>query len=380
MHDDKHANHDAIWLRRAARLALRGHGGAEPNPLVGCVIVADSQTLVGWGYHRTFGGPHAEVEALHRAGNKSRGAIVYVTLEPCTHTGKTGPCADALIKAGVKRVVIGRRDTTAEARGGAVQLQNAGIEITWHDTIFDVRRVSDPFFHRIETNLPWVITKWAQTLDGRIATSTGDSKWISCERSRRMVHRERGRVDVLLTGVGTVLRDDPLLTARHGQLRRIARRVILDPHLLTPIDSQIVQTARDMPVTFFCTQDTYSSRPKSLAAFKQSGAEVIALPGTDGIPIRLVLEQLVEKYNAATVLVEAGAGVLSRLFNEKLVNEAWVFIAPRLLGDTQSMPVLQGRSIATIAEGIRLQLLDDRRRNDDIVLRYSVAEGAKAPQ
>jgi len=193
-----------MLLDRAVRLASRGHGGAEPNPMVGCVIVDPEGRVVGEGFHARCGGPHAEIEALRAAGGRARGATAVVTLEPCAHRGRTGPCADALIEAGVARVLYAVPDPNPIARGGAARLREAGIaaERVRHAGADELAR---PFVKRMTTGLPWVSAKWAQSLDGAIALASGESKWISGGRSRAMVHRERGRVDAILTGIGTVL-------------------------------------------------------------------------------------------------------------------------------------------------------------------------------
>ena len=240
---------DLRYLHIAARLALRGHGGTEPNPIVGCLIVSPRDEIVGWGYHRQCGQAHAEVHALGRAGPRAAGATAYITLEPCNHFGRTPPCTEALIKAGVAKVVIARRDPNPIAAGGLDRLREAGIEVVIADDCELAMRITDGFARRVRSGLPWVIAKWAQTLDGRIATGSGESRWISNEASRRMVHRERGRVDAILTGIGTVLSDDPLLTARDVRIRRVARRIVIDPHLKTPLDAKLVQTADRFPTT-----------------------------------------------------------------------------------------------------------------------------------
>ncbi|MFM9180344.1 MAG: bifunctional diaminohydroxyphosphoribosylaminopyrimidine deaminase/5-amino-6-(5-phosphoribosylamino)uracil reductase RibD, partial [Phycisphaerales bacterium] len=194
----------ARWMAHAARIAWRGHGGAEPNPMVGCVIVAAGGQLVAEGHHRRCGGPHAEVEALRRAGIAARGATAVVTLEPCNHHGRTGPCSMALREAGVARVLYGCADPTPTAAGGAETLRRHGIDAE-HLPHPDAARVTAPFLHRVRTGRPWVIAKWAESADGRIATRPGEPRWISGARSRAMVHRERARVDAVLTGMGTVM-------------------------------------------------------------------------------------------------------------------------------------------------------------------------------
>lgn len=324
------------------------------------------------GHHERFGSPHAEVMALRRAGSSARGGTLYVTLEPCAHSGKTPPCVDAILAAGISRVVFSQVDPHPSARDGARILREAGITVervlSPHAT-----DISAPFVHRIETGLPWVIAKWAQTVDGRIATRSGESRWISNPASRRLVHRERGRVDAVLTGIGTILADDPLLTARDVRIRRIARRVIVDPNLRTPMDCAVVRTARQAPVTVFCLSGALDQAPERAADLCAAGVEVIGLPMVDDdVPLAPMLRELVRRHQTATVLVESGAGLLGRLFRKHLVNAAWVFIAPTLLGDEHALPCVRGIDVHDLASGTRLALQQVTRRRGDVILRYRV--------
>lgn len=353
---------DRGYMEMAARLALRGRGGAEPNPLVGCVIVSGDGRVVGWGYHRRCGEDHAEVAALRRAGARARGATAYVTLEPCNHHGRTGPCSEALIEAGVARVAFARADPTPGSAGGAGRLREAGVEVEQVDDVPAAAAVSDPYVHRIRRGLPWVTAKWAQTLDGCIANRAGESKWISNEASRNLVHLERGRTDAIMTGIGTVRADDPLLTARGRRRRRVARRVIVDPRLEIPVTSRLVATAREVPTIVACRTDALTRA----TALRDAGVDVIGVQG-DGaeLPMAPLLRDLVTRYGVAGVLVESGPGLLSRLVREGLVNEAWVFVAPRLMGD--------GIRAVALGESVQLTLHQLRHRRGDVILRYGVS-------
>lgn len=370
-------------LRAAARLAMRGHGGAEPNPMVGCVIVAPDGEPIGWGYHRTCGEAHAEINALARADRRARGATAYVTLEPCNHHGRTRPCTEALIEAGIARVVIARRDPHPEAAGGIVRLREAGIDVQVTDICPEAIEVSDPFVQRVRTGLPWVVAKWAQTLDGRIATRTGDSKWISSQRSRRLVHRERGRVDAILTGIGTVLADDPLLTARDVRVRRVARRIVIDPKLRIPLDAQLVRTAADVPCTVVCAEhiESDSNGASKIEALRAAGIDIIPQAGTERsavlgddksqvFPMRTVLRDLAERYDLTTVLVEAGGGVLTSLLREKLINDFWVMIGAKLIGDRDAPAAIEGLTTQRIDQAVSLELRGVRRCDGDVQARY----------
>ncbi len=364
---------DHAYLSMAARLALRGHGGAEPNPLVGCVIVEPGGRVVGWGYHRTCGGPHAEIEALRRADGRARGATAYVTLEPCNHIGRTGPCSEALIDAGVARVVYARPEPDAVASGGSGRLRAAGVDVVVTSACRAALDVSRPFVHRVVNGLPWVTAKWAQTLDGRIATRRGESRWISNAASRRLVHRKRGCVDAIVTGIGTVLADDPALTARGVRRRRTARRVVVDPHLEIPPESRLVTSADHAPTVVACGQRELESKRDVASRLRAAGVELLAVPmERDELPLTPVLRELVARHDTAHVLVEAGAGLLGRLFRQRLINEAWVFVTPLLLGDDAAIPCVRGLTAETLLDGCRLDLWNVRRRGDDVLLQYGV--------
>ncbi len=234
-------------MARAIELALRGEGAVEPNPMVGCVIMRDGETI-GEGFHARFGSPHAEVEALAVAASRAHGADVYVTLEPCCHHGKTPPCTQALISAGVRRVIVAQRDPFAKVAGqGIAELERAGIEVQVGLLESEARALNAPYLKLLAQGRPWIIAKWAMTLDGKLATRSGDSRWISSPASRGIVHALRGRVDAIMVGRGTAAADDPLLTARPAGLRT-ATRIVLDSLATLPSDSQLARTAHDGPV------------------------------------------------------------------------------------------------------------------------------------
>lgn len=370
---------DADWLKYAARLALRGHGGAEPNPMVGCVIVQSDGSVVGWGYHARCGQLHAEAIALGRAAGKANGATAYVTLEPCAHQGRTAPCSDALIRAGVARVVYAVADPNPIAAGGADALRSAGIVV---DRIANTQceNVSAPFLLRMKSGRPWVIAKWAQTLDGRTATRTGDSHWISGPQSRAMAHRERGRVDVIIVGIGTVLADNPHLLPRTSRPRRIPKRVIIDPQLATPSDAQIIRTSSQGSVAIAAlSKSIHALSDERRKLFAAAKIELIELPGSStthahssfrGLPRAAIAWLLRELYQSgiSTVLVEGGAGLLGAFFDEDLVDDAWTFTAPMVVADGSGAPVATGEGRSLMMDALRFELLDLRRRGDDVVM------------
>lgn len=374
-------------LDRAARAALRALGAVEPNPLVGCIIGRPDGAVLGMGHHRRYGGPHAEVEALadcKSRGNDPRGATVWVTLEPCNHTGKTGPCTQALIEAGVSRIVTARRDPNAEAAGGLERLRAAGIQTHIEPGAREAVRLTDPFALRHMARRPWVIAKWAQTADGATATRTGESKWISCERSRRMVHRLRARVDAILTGIGTALADDPMLTARGVRVRRCARRVVLDPELRLPPSSRLVRSANEAPVTVYVRADGLGGRGDAASELRAAGVEIIGVPASPaGLDLHHVLLDLSGRYGAQTVLTECGARLLGSLFDADLVDDALVYIAPRIMADPRAHFAAVGGAKPGLGDLAAFELLSVRRSGADAMLwmrRQRLTSSADRPE
>lgn len=354
---------DALY-RRAVRAATRGFGGAEPNPMVGCVIVDDDGGIVSTGFHRRCGGPHAEVDALAAAGPRARGATAIVTLEPCAHHGRTGPCAEALADAGIARVYYAVRDPNPHAAGGAARLQARGV-LAEHRPHALAAELSLPFVKRVQTGLPWIAAKWAQSIDGAVALASGESQWLSCERSRRMVHRARGRVDAILTGLGTVLADDPQLTARGVQVARVARRLVFDPDAMTPPEARVLSQAA--PTEILVRGDLDARGEARAATLAARGATIRPL-GRGGT-LREPLAALAAG-GVSTMLVESGGGVVGRLLAEDLLDEAWVFVAPLAIGDDAAMRPVRGLSPAVLSGIARARLVSIRRRGPDALLQY----------
>ena len=368
----------------AARVAMRAAGDVEPNPMVGAVIVRGGEIL-GIGHHQRFGGLHAEREALAdcaRKGNDPAGATVYCTLEPCVHHGKQPPCTDALIGAKVGAVVFARSDPAEVSAGGIDVLTKAGIEVRLSDASVMATRLSDPFIYRVQTGLPWVVAKWAQTIDGRIATRTGESQWISGPMSRRRVHRLRAKMDAILTGLGTVMADDPMLTARGvRRLRRPCRRIVLDRDLDITDDRAVVRTAGDTPTSIVVNKDLLTSgiietRREQL---EQLGCEFIGVPehldSAGRLRLDMLLEALAGEYGVTNLMVEAGPGLLGSLFEADLICEAVVYVAPLLLGDAEAMAAASGRIAERLSEGRRFELCRVKRVGQDVELTYRRARG-----
>jgi len=355
---------DRLYMQRALRLAARGRGLVEPNPMVGAVLVKGGR-IIGEGYHRRFGGPHAEVLALEAArsgGFDPAGATLYVTLEPCAHHGKTPPCAPALVRAGVARVVTAMLDPlrerhAAEAQGpggrtGLEVLRAAGIPVEVGLCGGAAAMLNAPFLKLAATGLPLVIAKWAMSLDGRIATRTGASRWISGAASRRLVHELRGRVDAVVIGVGTALRDDPLLTCREAPARRVAARVVLCGRRVPEAGSRLVRTARRVPVVLAYPEPR---PPRGLEALGAAGCELLPVPAgaADGARVdpRCLLEALARR-GATSVLVEGGAEVLGSFFERRLVDRALVFVAPLVIGGRQAVGAVGGRGPEGLEEAL----------------------------
>ncbi|MFQ5501898.1 MAG: bifunctional diaminohydroxyphosphoribosylaminopyrimidine deaminase/5-amino-6-(5-phosphoribosylamino)uracil reductase RibD [Phycisphaerae bacterium] len=326
---------DREFMQQAFDLASKGRGYVEPNPMVGCLIVRRGR-IVGRGFHRRFGGPHAEVNALRQAGVNAGGATAYVSLEPCSHVGKTPPCADALIHAGVRRVVVAMRDPNPLVAGrGIRKLRAAGIRVETGLLRAEAAALNAPFitFHR--EHRPYVILKWAQSIDGKIATRGGDSKWISSRASRAKGHALRARVDAILIGIGTVIADDPDLTARLARPRRIATRVVLDPNLRISRRAHLVQTARKTPtliVTASLKKGTRTGGDQKRRSLECAGCEVITIPlRRRGFDLGRLLEVLHTR-GMTNVMVEGGGHTIGAFIRENLSDEAHIFVAPRLIG------------------------------------------------
>jgi diaminohydroxyphosphoribosylaminopyrimidine deaminase/5-amino-6-(5-phosphoribosylamino)uracil reductase len=346
------ADDDRRHMARALELARRGEGHVEPNPMVGCVLVRDA-SVVGEGWHRRFGGPHAEVEALRGAGAAARGATAYVTLEPCAHTGKTPPCTQALLEAGVCRVVIASRDPNpGVAGGGLAQLAAAGVAVESGLLASDGASLIAPFQKLVTRGLPWVIAKWAMTLDGKLATRAGDSQWISGEASRAIVHELRGRVDAIMVGRGTVEADNPLLTARPAGART-AVRVILDSQASLSPESQLVRTCREAPVLVDASDQAPAENCRRL---RECGVEVWQSAAADSSTRLAALLEELGRRQMTNLLVEGGSQVLGALFDLQAIDEVHAFIAPTLVGGPGASPI-SGAGRTLMAEAARLAQL-----------------------
>lgn len=347
------ATHAESLMRRALELARRGQGRVEPNPMVGAVIVDDSGSVIAEGWHQQFGGPHAEAHALAAAGEAARGSTVYVTLEPCCHFGKTPPCSRALIAAGVRRVVVATRDPALHVDGGGIrELREAGVDVELGLLEVEAKSLIAPFVRLMTSGRPWFHAKWAMTLDGKIASRTGHSQWIANALSRAKVHDLRGRMDAILVGIGTVLADDPRLTARPlGQ--RLASRVILDSQARLPLDSQLVRTVSEAPVIVVTTPLAPAEKREQL---KSAGIDlIVADADSGGRPDLMQLAKILGDRRMTNVLVEGGSQVLGSLFDRELIDEVHAFIAPKLVGGRLAATAMSGQGIDLIPATATLQ-------------------------
>ncbi len=332
-------------MRRALELAERGRGWVEPNPLVGAAVVRDGR-IVGEGWHQRFGAAHAEVLALAAAEEAARGATLYVTLEPCCHQGKTPPCTEAILRAGIRRVVASLRDPFPEVAGnGLKSLEAAGIQVEVGCGEVEARFQNAPYLKLVQTGRPYVIAKWAMSLDGKIATRSGDSRWITSEAARARAHQLRGRMDAIVVGIGTVLADDPLLTARPPG-PRVATRVILDSQLRIPLESQLVRTARDARVLMVHGPEV---DPAKRQALEQAGCECLELPGLGQRPSVAALLEDLGKRRFTNILVEGGAEVLGSFSDAGAIDEVQALVAPKLLGGRDASTPLGGDGVERLA-------------------------------
>ena len=324
------------YMPLALELASRGLGNVEPNPTVGAVIVKAGK-VIGKGWHKKFGGPHAEINALadcKKQGANPKGATMFVTLEPCCHFGKTGPCTDALIAAKLKKVVVATIDPSKHANGkGIRQLRKAGIKVVVGECEAEARVLNAPFLKFASTGKTWVTLKWAQSIDGKLAWAKADDKhrWISCEESRKDAHKLRRQVGAILVGINTVLKDDPLLTPRPARGKK-PLRVVLDNHLRIPLDCKLLKTASDVPLLIVTRAVSLRTKAKKAKQIVGRGAELLACPASRS-NLKFLIAQL-SKRGIQRLLVEGGPTVIGSFLKAKLADEVVIYVAPKIL-DTE---------------------------------------------
>jgi len=353
---------DEKMMKRALQLARKGIGRTAPNPAVGCVVVKDG-VIVGEGWHKKAGTPHAEVHALSQAGELARGADLYVTLEPCSHFGKTPPCADAVVAAGLSRVFVGMVDPNPLVSGrGVAKLQNSGIEVASGLLEIECRQLNLPFIKQVTTGLPFVTMKSAMTLDGKTAALSGDSRWITSESSRKLVHRLRAGVDAVMTGSGTLLADDPQLTVRMAR-GRSPLRIVVDSTLQTPVNCRLMSEAAKVPVLIA----TLSSDPEKVAALISKGAEVLICREKGGGVDLVDLMARLGKRGIQSILLEGGERLCGEMLRQRLVDRFLFFFAPKVLGG-EGKGLFAGIGAALMKDSLPLAINKVSRVGGDILV------------
>lgn len=356
------------YMRRALELARKGEGHTSPNPMVGCVVVKDGR-IISEGYHEKYGEFHAERNALTRCTEDTAGADLYVTLEPCCHQGKTPPCTDIIIEKKIARVFVGSMDSNPLVAGKGVQiLRDHGIYVETGILDAECRKLNEVFYHYIATKTPFVVMKYAMTLDGKIACATGDSKWVTGEITRTQVHRMRGRYRGIMVGIGTVLADDPMLNCRvEGGVDPV--RIICDSNLHIPTESQIVKTASDIETIVACSQEALESERKQekIRRLKEAGIQIIGTEGAHGVNLVELMKKLGGQ-NIDSILLEGGGTLNASALEDGIVNKVYAYIAGKLIGGMDARSPVEGMGIDRMADAITLQNMEIEKLGDDFCI------------
>jgi diaminohydroxyphosphoribosylaminopyrimidine deaminase/5-amino-6-(5-phosphoribosylamino)uracil reductase len=365
---------DRVHLARAIEIAERGRGRVSPNPLVGAVIARDGEAI-SEGWHAELGGPHAEREAIIAAGDADlRGATMYISLEPCCHRGRTPPCTDAIVDAGIGRVVVASDDPTEKASGrglGILRDEGVEVELAGGELATRARLLNQPFRKHARTGRPWVVCKAAMSLDGKVATESGDSKWISSPASREVAHRWRAELDAVAVGIGTALSDDPRLTARLPGEHRQPRRVVFDSTARLPLDSQLVRQAPEVPLTVVVSR---AARRTATEALERAGAEVVVATGqNEPARVRAALTQL-GAGGIASLLLEGGPHLAGAFLDAGEVDELRLFLAPLVMGGRGARGALDGEGVESISEAVRALTLECESVGEDLLVSARLRE------
>lgn len=356
------------YMRRALELARKGEGHTSPNPMVGCVVVKDGR-IISEGYHEKYGEFHAERNALTRCTEDTAGADLYVTLEPCCHQGKTPPCTDIIIEKKIARVFVGSMDSNPLVAGKGVQiLRDHGIYVETGILDAECRKLNEVFYHYIATKTPFVVMKYAMTLDGKIACATGDSKWVTGEIARTQVHRMRGRYRGIMVGIGTVLADDPMLNCRvEGGVDPV--RIICDSNLHIPTESQIVKTASDIETIVACSQEALESERKQekIRRLKEAGIQIIGTEGAHGVNLVELMKKLGGQ-NIDSILLEGGGTLNASALEDGIVNKVYAYIAGKLIGGMDARSPVEGMGVDRMADAITLQNMEIEKLGDDFCI------------
>ena len=359
---------DVFYMERALELAKEGIGKTKTNPLVGCVIVKDEK-IIGEGAHLKFGDNHAEVNAILDAQNKGediKGATLYVNLEPCSHTGKTPPCANRIVEEGIKRVVIGTLDPFPKVSGRGVKiLEDAGISVTEGLLEEECLNLNERFFTYLKNNRPFVVLKAGMSLDGKIATESGESKWITSEFSRAQSHELRGQLDAIMVGIGTVLSDDPSLNVRHGKYRNNPIRIITDSKLRIPLDAKVLRDDLDSIAILATTENCDKNKLEKLKEMKN--VEVLICKDKDSRVDLIDLMEKLKDYDISSILLEGGRALNAEMLKNNLVDKFYFFIAPILLG-SKGLPAIGDLDIKDLKDSIKIKDMTCEKLFDDIIV------------
>ena len=353
-------------MKMALALAERGRGWTHPNPMVGAVIVKNGK-VIGKGFHQAAGGPHAEIYALEDAGENTKGATLYVTLEPCNHTGSTPPCTQAILKSGIRRVVTGMKDPNPRVAGGGLDfLKSQGLDIAVGVCEDGCQRLNEIFIKYVTTALPFVILKCAATLDGRIATRTGDSKWVTSPRSRQFVHELRHAVDAVMVGIGTVVKDNPQLTTRlKGRKGSDPIRIVLDTHLSIPLGAKLLHLSSDSDTLIVTSR---SALPEKKMALERTGVRLVAVDcHEDQIDIKALAKEL-GKMEITSLLIEGGSRVNGSALRAGIVDKVCMFYAPKIYGGDDGVPICTGTGVELMEQSMRLKDISVHRFEDDVMI------------
>ncbi len=362
-------------MTMAIELAEQGRGWTSPNPMVGAVVVKDGK-VVGKGFHQAAGGPHGEINALNDAGEKATGATLYVTLEPCNHAGRTPPCTQAILRSGIKRVVAGMKDPNPQVTGGGLAfLKSQGLDVAAGICEDECRRLNEIFIKYVTTSLPFVILKCAATLDGRIATRTGDSKWITNPYSRQFVHKLRHSVDGVMVGIGTVLKDDPQLTTRlEGRKGSDPIRIVLDTHLSIPPNARLLHLASDSD-TLIVTGSSPPAEKKRM--LERPGVRFLALDDGKGQIDLTALVRELGRMGITSLLIEGGSRVNGSAFRAGIVDKIYIFYAPKIYGGDDGVPICVGPGLELMEQSMQLKDVSVHRFEDDVMIEGYLGEHSK---
>ncbi|EJO5348621.1 bifunctional diaminohydroxyphosphoribosylaminopyrimidine deaminase/5-amino-6-(5-phosphoribosylamino)uracil reductase RibD [Clostridium botulinum] len=358
-----------FYMKKALKLAKKGEGKVNPNPKVGAVVVKDNK-IIGAGYHKYFGGPHAEVYALREAEENARGATIYVTLEPCSHYGKTPPCAEAIVKAGISKAVIAMKDPNALVQGRGIDiLKQNGIEVVTGIMEKESKELNEVFIKYITKKEPFVVLKTASTLDGKIATKTGESKWITGEESRYRVHQIRNDLSGIMVGIGTIIKDNPLLTTRI-EGGRSPKTIIVDSHLRTPLESKILKTINERTIYIATTKNHNNISKKQ--TLEKLGVKILEFQeNNEGkVPLKKLMRCL-GKEEVDSVLLEGGSTLNFSALKEGIVDKVMCFIAPKIMGGQDSKNMIGGDGVENLKDIFKLENLKLEKIGEDILVQGS---------